>query len=361
MVWSKRTIGNGSAVRTIVAMLLVVGIGDAKADFVVGEAVNLGPTVNSGATDWSPSISSDGLQLYFESDRADGLGREDLWVSTRAATEDDWGVPVNLGQTVNSGTGDWGPSISGNGLELYFSSSRDGGSGGHDLWVSRRATTGESWGAPVNLGSTVNSSSDDIYPCISFDGLALYFNCSRDWRLYVTRRATTDAPWTAPVAIPGYMIWPGISADGRVLLFGNDASGGYGSHDLWARTGVAAEDDWGVPVDLGPTVNAGSWDCEPTLSHDGRTLYFNSNRGGGTGGFDTWQASISPVVDFNGDGALDTADLDILIDFWGTDGPLCDIGPMPWGDGVVDIEDLIVLVEHMVEARADADDISNTE
>jgi Tol biopolymer transport system component len=349
MFWSKKTIWNLSTILMTVAILLVVRIGNARADFVFGEPVNLGPTVNSGATDWSPSISADGLELYFESDRSGGLGSEDLWVSTRATIEDDWAVPVNLGPTLNTAGRDWGPSISGNGLELYFSSNRAGGSGGQDLWVSRRATTGESWGAPVNLGSTVNSSSDDIYPCISSDGLELYFNCDRDWGLYVTRRSTTDEPWGAPAVIPGYMIWPGISANGRAILFGAEQSGGYGSNDIWVRTRATTEDDWGTAVNLGPTVNGPSWDCEPTLSHDGLTIYFTSDRGGGLGGWDTWQAPIIPIVDFNGDGIVDSTDMCIMIDHWGEDYSLCDIGPTPLGDGTVDVQDLIVLAEHLFE------------
>jgi N-acetylneuraminic acid mutarotase len=55
------------------------------------------------------------------------------------------------------------------------------------------------------------------------------------------------------------------------------------------------------------------------------------------------------VVDFNGDGIVDSADVSLMIDYWGTDEPFYDIGPMPWGDGIVDVEDLIVLAEHLFE------------
>ena len=55
------------------------------------------------------------------------------------------------------------------------------------------------------------------------------------------------------------------------------------------------------------------------------------------------------IVDFNGDGIVDSADVSLMIDYWGTDEPLYDIGPMPWGDGVVDVQDLIVLAEHLFE------------
>jgi inhibitor of cysteine peptidase len=60
--------------------------------------------------------------------------------------------------------------------------------------------------------------------------------------------------------------------------------------------------------------------------------------------------SIAPVVDFNGDAFVDKADVCIMVDHWGTDNRLCDIGPMPWGDGVVDVQDLVVVAEHLFEA-----------
>jgi hypothetical protein len=59
--------------------------------------------------------------------------------------------------------------------------------------------------------------------------------------------------------------------------------------------------------------------------------------------------SINTVVDLNADGIVDSMDMCIMVDFWGTDGPSCDIGPMPCGDGVVDVQDLIVLAEHLFE------------
>jgi len=62
-----------------------------------------------------------------------------------------------------------------------------------------------------------------------------------------------------------------------------------------------------------------------------------------------WQSTITPIVDLNSDGIVDSADMCIMVDHWGTNEPLCDIGPMPWGDGIVDVQDLIVLAEHLFE------------
>jgi len=102
-------------------------------------------------------------------------------------------------------------------------------------------------------------------------------------------------------------------------------------------------------VNLGPTLNTSASETGPALSADGSTLYFGSDRPGGSGGWDIWHASIDPVVDLNGDGIVDATDMCIIVDHWGTDNPLCDIGPTPFGDGVVDVQDLIVLAEHLFE------------
>ena len=101
-------------------------------------------------------------------------------------------------------------------------------------------------------------------------------------------------------------------------------------------------------------MNSSTDDLLPSISADGRSLYFcdypfSTPRAGGLGSSDIWQASIIPIVDLNADGIVDAADMVIMVDHWGTDNSLCDIGPMPWGDGIVDVEDLIVLAEHLFE------------
>jgi hypothetical protein len=108
---------------------------------------------------------------------------------------------------------------------------------------------------------------------------------------------------------------------------------------------ATTDDPWGEAVNLGPAVNSSAHDCHPDISSDGSTLYFISTRTG----VGIWQVSIEPIVDLNDDGIVDAADMCIIVDYWGTDEPLCDIGPMPWGDGIVDVQDLIVLAEHLFE------------
>jgi hypothetical protein len=84
-------------------------------------------------------------------------------------------------------------------------------------------------------------------------------------------------------------------------------------------------------------------DFGPSVSAHGSTLYFVSLR---SGSGDLLWAPIIRIVDFNYDGKADIKDLLILIEHWDQNYPLCDIGPMPWGDGVVDRADLEVLMNY---------------
>ncbi len=337
---------------------MVLGGGSVKADFTLGEPINLGSNINGPADDWGPSISPDGLSLFFGSGRTGGYGNMDIYMTTRLSTDDDWGVPVNLGPTVNSSSRDLEPDISADGLELYFESRRPGGSGLADIWVTKRATKDDDWGAPVNLGPLINTSDGDGEPSISLDGLELYFvtdsgGFGGDSDLFVSTRENSSTDWGIPVILaqvnpPGGEWCPNISADGRVLVFGVSQS--YTSQgDIWMAIRNTVSGDWKPPVKLKSPINSSSDELSADISGDGRTLYFESSRPGGFGGYDIWQAPIIPIVDFNGDGIVDSADMCIMVDNWGTDNPLCDIGPMPWGDGIVDVEDLKVLAEHLFE------------
>jgi hypothetical protein len=332
--------------------------------FIFGTPTNLGPIVNSSAGESGASISADGLSLYFQSNRPDGYGYFDIYVATRATTDASWGTPVNLGPTVNSSSLDSGPSISADGLQLYFHSWRPVGYGRADLYVTTRLTTEHPWGIPTNLGATVNSSGDEMYPSISSDGLQLYFGeGDPPYRpggyglsdMWVTTRQNVSAPWGTPANIGPtinssyYDDAPFIMADGLTLFFCSTRSVGYGRNDIWVSTRPTTEDDWVTPVNLGPTVNSSSGDAVPNVSADGSTLLFNSDRPGVIGDFDLWQVDIAVLYklpDFNLDGSVDFKDFSWLAYMWSDFWPSIDIAPPPFGDGVIDSKELSVLGEY---------------
>src|SRR4029079_412996 len=102
-----------------------------------GNVIMLGSDINvPGYNDAQSSISSDGLKLFFNSNRPGGFGNFDLYVATRPTLEAPWGPAVNLGSQVNTAFDDKGPEISPDGGVLYFHSNRPGGFSVDDLYVS---------------------------------------------------------------------------------------------------------------------------------------------------------------------------------------------------------------------------------
>ena len=342
---------------------ILVGDGSAKADFTFGDPTNLGPPINTEAGEVPCGISPDGLEFYFIDAyalRPGNLGGHDIWISRRSSISESWGEPENLGPPINTEYDDAMPSLSKDGLTLYFSSKRPGGHGKSDLYVSTRVGLGENWGEPVLLDPTVNGPSGDSYPFISADGLALYFSSNREGGYggvdtWVATRATSDDDWGEPVNLgpeinsPDYDSSPFLSPDGRRLFFHSLRTGGLGAADVWVVTRPSLIDPWGLPIPLSVPINSEFADAAARISSDGTTLYYSSNRPGGVGDLDILQAPIIPIVDLNGDGIVDADDMCIVVDHWGENYSLCDIGPMPWGDGIVDVQDLVVLAEHLFE------------
>jgi hypothetical protein len=308
------------------------------------------------ASDGSPNISADGLTLYFDSLRAGGFGDWDIWVTTRETINDDWSSPVPLPEPVNSIHADAGPSVSADGLSLYFASERPGGYGSFDIWVTRRKTKEDAWGTPVNLGPGVNSFAYENHPGISADGLTLYFD-ALTWLGYydicVAIRDTTNDDWDVSFVLSSivnsifYELSPSISSDGLNLFF--DRRSIFGDRDIWVTTWKKSDDYWGEPVFYGTPVNTMYQDTDPSIQYDGSMLYFASTRPGGIGGQDLWQMSIAPVLaipDFNNDGRVDLKDFSRLARYWMQDGPSVDICPAPDGDGIVDYKDMAGLAEY---------------
>ena len=202
-----------------------------------------------------------------------------------------FGEPVNLGPRINP-PGDQGfPCISPDGLELYFCRIVSGAA--YDIFVARRLTVDSEWGEPVSLGPTVNSSTYDWSLSISADGLSLYYtyggSSGYPWRLYVTKRATKDAPWGPPASVGGAMAtvlaWdPSIAPNDLELYFCSPGLGGYGSDDIWVTTRATVNDAWGPPANLGQAVNSPYEDVDPVISPDGLLLFFDSRDGSGRWG-----------------------------------------------------------------------------
>lgn len=117
---------------------------------------NMGVIVNSVSWESQPSLSADGRTLYFSSDRQRGLGGKDIWV-TKMDTSGDWVTPRNLGENINTAFDEIAPFIHSNGETIFFSSDGRAGMGGFDLYISR---FGADWSVPINLGYPINNYGD---------------------------------------------------------------------------------------------------------------------------------------------------------------------------------------------------------
>jgi hypothetical protein len=120
----------------------------------------LNRNINTRFYESHASISADGRKLYFTSNREGGTGGLDIYCSDKDASGD-WGPPVNLGTTVNTIYNEDTPFITLNDSLLYFSSEGHDGMGGYDIYRSRGH--GTKWGDPQNLGSPINSTDDDRF------------------------------------------------------------------------------------------------------------------------------------------------------------------------------------------------------
>ena len=271
-------------------------------DVVWDEPSPLVPDLNATSDFYDPTVSANNLSLIFVKGRP-GEGA-DLW--TMDWSGDEW---TNLRplENLNTTASEIGPDLTPDGQFLYFSSDREGGLGGFDLWVSRRNSEGQ-WGAPVNLGANLNSAFHEYDPAFHAFSGKLYFSSNRPKRELTTKekdswkgtmrelRFEEDYDLFSAVAEEGAPDSPAfgqaervealnsnynegqttLSARGDFLYFSSDRVGGEGGYDLY-RSRVY-EGEILPPENLGRPANTSYDDMDPTLTMEGHRLLFSSDR-----------------------------------------------------------------------------------
>lgn len=265
---------------------------------------HLGNVINTRFADAHPAVSANELSLFFNAGAGrGGVGGRDLWVAGRASPHEPWANPVNLGSVVNSQGHDDNPSLSPDGRSLYFSSNR-GGHGGFDIFVSHREDPDDDlgWGPPVNLGPSLNSEHDEL-DAIAFagpggEGLYIASNRSGSADLYIVHNRA-DGTYSAAIPVAELNseaddLNPTMSRDGRTIYFASNRTGSLGMFDLWVSTRSSPAHAWSPPQNLGPAINGKTTnDVGPDLSANGRTLYFASTFRAGNISimYDLWQTT----------------------------------------------------------------------
>jgi len=177
--------------------------------------------------------------------------------------------------------------------------------------------------------------------------------------IFVTTRLTKDDPWREPVKLgpqvngEQYESLPYISSNGLLLFFGR----GYSKGHVHVCRRITTEESWRyaeffAPVNSGTSIfgaQSGNSEFNVSFSEGDSTIYFTRGTDVFSNDWNIWQVEVTPIVDLNSDGIIDTLDMCILVDNWHTENTFCDIAPAPMGDGFVDVQDLIVLAEHLFE------------
>ncbi len=213
-------------------------------------AQNMGAPINTKLNQGAQSISADGRFLFYTScdDIENGYGSCDLYYSFKIGNV--WTNPENCGTIIN--TADWEsqPSVTADGRELFFSTARPGGIGGYDIWHAKMGDDGY-WMEPENLGNVINT--------------------------------------------PYLEQCPFIHPDGKTLYFSSEGHPGMGSADLFFST-RDAQGNWSKPVNLGYPINTKNREISLSVSANGTTAYFSSDRDKEIGDLDIYSFELPLAV-----------------------------------------------------------------
>ena len=220
-----------------------------KKDSMWTPANNIGTVINTNGHDASISLTPDGQQLLiyrFNSDLflqpSDGI----LMLSQLDGAE--WTEPKKLLGEVNSKAYEPSACLIKDGRSIIFSSNREGGYGGLDLYIAKKLANGE-WAKPMNLGSSINTPYDEDSPFLHPDGQTLYFSST-----------------------------------------GHNSMGGFDM--FYAKCPTDSLNRWDKPLNLGYPLNTGHDEIHFVLSPDGKKIYFSSIRKEGFGDKDIYYATV---------------------------------------------------------------------
>lgn len=271
------------------------------------EPKNLGPAINSERAEYFPSLTVDEKTILFtrrlpSASAPEGFN-EDFYIAHKKNGE--WQTAYNVEKPINTEMNEGAPSLSADGLLLIFTACELYGSyggnrqgmGSCDLFYSQRS--GNNWGVPYNLGQTINSRHWETQPSFSADGKTLFFirglrdqSGNTNGNIYMSQ-LDKDLRWSKPVPLSNTINTPNneesvfIHPDGQTLYFSSDGHPGMGNLDIF----ISRKDEngeWGEPINLGYPINTHKNENSLLVSSDGKIAYFASDREEGYGDLDLY-------------------------------------------------------------------------
>lgn len=205
--------------------------------------------------------------------------------------------PVNLGPGVNTTNDEYWPCLSADEQTLvitrlvksddFFKKVQE------DFYISQWQETG--WGLMKNAGIPLNTADNEGAQTLSGDGRYMIFTaCNRSeglgrcdlyWSIKENEKWSVPKNLGKPVNGAYRETQPSITPDGRTLYFSSDRPGGKGQHDIWVSHRDSTE-QWSQPENLGDSINTSDNELSPFIHPDNQSLYFSSNGHIGLGGYD---------------------------------------------------------------------------
>lgn len=264
---------------------------------------NMGTTVNTSTSEYFPGITLDGKNFYFTRlmQMSAHYVQEDFYVS-KAINDSTWGPSVAMPPPVNTPENEGTISVTADGKFIFFTAcnrtnerGEPQGQGSCDLYFS--IYNNGVWSKPTNLGIPVNSASWESQPSISSDGLTIYFSSNRpggfggmDIYKSTFKNGRFDLPKNLgdKINTPGDEQAPFIHSDDNTLYYSSNGQPGMGNMDIFM---VKRGDDgeFGEPVNIGYPINTGGDELGLVVDREGRYGYLSANRPGGFGGMDIYK------------------------------------------------------------------------
>ena len=255
--------------------------GDWAAPLSIESLPGTSSNLNSPAVDGCASLSPDGLTLAFNSNRT---GNFDIYLAKRGGTSEGFGEPERLPAPINGSATDSCPTLL-QGKRMIFTSFRDDPAG--DLYMTRLGPKG--WSAPQRFGSNINQ------PGIQEESAALYEDKEGREVLIWSRRngAVPGDIFQSIDGGPATLVQGGVNSsaadnrpsvthDGKTIFWDSTRNSDPSDPDIWYATRSSTSNSWGTAERLAALSAPAAFDGRPFVSWDGTTLIFASARPGGT-------------------------------------------------------------------------------
>lgn len=242
---SKRTGSTGEKTTEDGQYFEDIYISHKKEDGSWDSPVSISSNINTAGHEASIGLSVDGQELFIYKDESNVVNEKDGNIYYSKLDGEVWSTPIKLGPTINTKENENHASLSADGSQLFFTSDRPGGYGGMDIYCSNKLPNGE-WAPAQNLGTIVNSSEDEIGPFIHPDGVTLFFSSKSHMNMggfdiFFTSK-DEEGVWAEPTNL-GYPInttaddiFYTPTPDGKRGYYASQQAGGVGRNDIYLIT-----------------------------------------------------------------------------------------------------------------------------